>query len=137
MALLQEYGVQEFFYFLRENAPFSDRDYAKYGLSLILGTKELSLYQLATLYLGLRRGGEFISPSLLKDSKDPHTKPSISPNPKSLESTFENNAQDYIKTRKKAATAARSTISQASAYLALQALLNLPINARALFLRIK
>lgn len=129
VALLQEYGVQEFFYFLRENAPFSDRDYAKYGLSLILGTKELSLYQLATLYLGLRRGGEFISPSLLKGSKDPHTKPSISPNPKSLESTFENNAQDYIKTQ--AATAARSTISQASAYLALQALLNLPINARS------
>lgn len=129
VALLQEYGVQEFFYFLRENAPFSDRDYAKYGLSLILGTKELSLYQLATLYLGLRRGGEFISPSLLKGSKAPRTKPSISLNPKSLESTFENNAQDYIKTQ--AATAAHSTISQASAYLALQALLNLPINARS------
>lgn len=129
VALLQEYGVQEFFYFLRENAPFSDRDYAKYGLSLILGTKELSLYQLATLYLGLRRGGEFISPSLLKGSKDPHAKPSISLGSKSLESTFENNAQDYIKTQ--AATAARSTISQASAYLALQALLNLPINARS------
>lgn len=129
VALLQEYGVQEFFYFLRENAPFSDRDYAKYGLSLILGTKELSLYQLATLYLGLRRGGEFISPSLLKGSKAPHTKPSISLGSKSLESTFENNAQDYIKTQ--AATVARSTISQASAYLALQALLNLPINARS------
>ena len=122
VALLQEYGVQEFFYFLRENAPFSDRDYAKYGLSLILGTKELSLYQLATLYLGLRRGGEFIQPSLLKT-------PYTSPSPKSLESSFENNAQDYIKTQ--AITSAHSTISQASAYLTLQALLNLPINARS------
>ena len=117
VALLQEYGVQEFFYFLRENAPFSDRDYAKYGLSLILGTKELSLYQLATLYLGLRRGGEFVAPNLLdQDTKEPTQAQKSSP--KDL-------TQDYIH------TSARAGISQASAYLTLEALLNLPINVRS------
>lgn len=117
VALLQEYGVQEFFYFLRENAPFSDRDYAKYGLSLILGTKELSLYQLATLYLGLRRGGEFVAPNLLEQGTKEPTQAQKSP-PKDL-------TQDYIH------TSARAGISQASAYLTLEALLNLPINARS------
>ena len=117
VALLQEYGVQEFFYFLRENAPFSDRDYAKYGLSLILGTKELSLYQLATLYLGLRRGGEFIAPNLLEQGTKEPTQAQKSP-PKDL-------TQEYIH------TSARAGISQASAYLTLEALLNLPINARS------
>ena len=117
VALLQEYGVQEFFYFLRENAPFSDRDYAKYGLSLILGTKELSLYQLATLYLGLRRGGEFVAPNLLDQGTREPTQAQKSP-PKDL-------TQDYIH------TSARAGISQASAYLTLEALLNLPINARS------
>lgn len=117
VALLQEYGVQEFFYFLRENAPFSDRDYAKYGLSLILGTKELSLYQLATLYLGLRRGGEFVAPNLLDQGTKEPTQAQKSP-PKDL-------TQDYIH------TSARAGISQASAYLTLEALLNLPINARS------
>lgn len=117
VALLQEYGVQEFFYFLRENAPFSDRDYAKYGLSLILGTKELSLYQLATLYLGLRRGGEFVAPNLLdQGAREPIQAQKSSP--KDL-------TQDYIH------TSARAGISQASAYLTLEALLNLPINARS------
>ena len=117
VALLQEYGVQEFFYFLRENAPFSDRDYAKYGLSLILGTKELSLYQLATLYLGLRRGGEFIAPNLLEQGTKEPTQAQKSP-PKDL-------TQEYIH------TSARAGISQASAYLTLEALLNLPINTRS------
>lgn len=117
VALLQEYGVQEFFYFLRENAPFSDRDYAKYGLSLILGTKELSLYQLATLYLGLRRGGEFVAPNLLDQGAREPIQAQKSP-PKDL-------TQDYIH------TSARAGISQASAYLTLEALLNLPINARS------
>ncbi|WP_170235194.1 penicillin-binding protein 1C [Helicobacter canis] len=117
VALLQEYGVQEFFYFLRENAPFSDRDYAKYGLSLILGTKELSLYQLATLYLGLRRGGEFIAPNLLEQGTKKPTQAQKSP-PKDL-------TQEYIH------TSARAGISQASAYLTLEALLNLPINTRS------
>lgn len=117
VALLQEYGVQEFFYFLRENAPFSDRDYAKYGLSLILGTKELSLYQLATLYLGLRRGGEFVAPNLLEQGTKEPTQAQKSP-PKDL-------TQEYIH------TSARAGISQASAYLTLEALLNLPINTRS------
>ena len=59
VALLQDFGLEEFFYFLRANAGFYERDFSKYGLSLILGTKELSLFQLSKLYLGLRRGGVF------------------------------------------------------------------------------
>lgn len=117
VALLQEYGVQEFFYFLRENAPFSDRDYAKYGLSLILGTKELSLYQLATLYLGLRRGGEFITPNLLNQDIGERIQAHKTPQ-KDL-------TQDYIH------TSAKAGVSQASTHLTLEALLNLPVNARS------
>lgn len=155
VALLQDYGVEEFFYFLRAHAPFSERDFSRYGLSLILGTKELSLFQLATLYLGLRRGGDFsITPSALArdlaessvdssslDSSLPESKPessgldSTATKPHSPESSgldsasasAPNLAQDYIDKSKHANFA----LSKEAAYLTLQALLNLPLNARS------
>ena len=57
--LLNDYGQERFFYFLRQNLGFADMEYKRYGLSLILGAKELSLFDLSKLYLGLRRGGDF------------------------------------------------------------------------------
>ena len=41
--LLDEYGVDKFFYFLKDVINFPERDYSNYGLSLILGTKEMSI----------------------------------------------------------------------------------------------
>ncbi len=80
--LLQDYGVERFFYFLRQNLGFSDMDYQKYGLSLILGTKELSLFDVSKLYLGLRRGGEF-EPILLTQEQFAQSKLDSSQNPQS------------------------------------------------------
>lgn len=57
--LLQEYGEDKFYYFLKEVLKFSEDDPSKYGLSLILGTKELSVEELATLYVGLSNYGNF------------------------------------------------------------------------------
>lgn len=131
VALLQDYGVEEFFYFLRANAPFSDRDFAQYGLSLILGTKELSLFQLAKLYLGLRHGGDFsaMPHALAKTPADSSTLDSSTPESSEPESTKapSNLAQEYITN----STQTNFTLSKEAAYLTLQALLNLPLNARS------
>ena len=136
VALLQDYGVEEFFYFLRANAPFSERDFAQYGLSLILGTKELSLFQLAKLYLGLRHGGDFsATPHALARATSPVDSSTmtssalesstISP-PKSTQAPS-NLTQDYINN----STQTNFTLSKEAAYLTLQSLLNLPLNARS------
>ena len=57
--LLDEYGVDKFFYFLKDVVNFPERDYSNYGLSLILGTKEMSVENIAKLYYGLSQYGEF------------------------------------------------------------------------------
>lgn len=57
--LLNEYGVERFFYFLKEVLDFSDMNYSNYGLSLILGTKELSVEDIGKLYYGLSQYGNF------------------------------------------------------------------------------
>ena len=57
--LLQEYGYEKFFFTLKSILGFSDENYARYGLSLILGTKELSVEDIATIYLGLGNYGLF------------------------------------------------------------------------------
>lgn len=62
--LLIDYGVDKFLYFLNENLNLNDLDSAKYGLSLILGAKELSLLDLSKLYLMLRNGGEKVNINL-------------------------------------------------------------------------
>lgn len=56
--LLKEYGYEKFFYQLKSFLNFSDEDYKKYGLSLILGTKELSLEDMMKLYLALANYGK-------------------------------------------------------------------------------
>lgn len=57
--LLDEYGVDKFFYFLKDVVEFPANNYSNYGLSLILGTKEMSVEDVAKLYYGLSQYGEF------------------------------------------------------------------------------
>lgn len=57
--LLQQYGYARFFFTLKDILQFSDEDYSRYGLSLILGTKEMSVEDIAKIYLGLGNFGEF------------------------------------------------------------------------------
>lgn len=57
--LLKEYGEDRFFYFLKEILNFQDDNYERYGLSLILGTKEFTVEEIGKLYTGLANYGEF------------------------------------------------------------------------------
>ncbi|WP_300329812.1 penicillin-binding protein 1C [Fusobacterium sp.] len=57
--LLKEYGEDRFFYFLKEVLEFRDSNYERYGLSLILGTKEFTPEEMGELYTGLANYGEF------------------------------------------------------------------------------
>lgn len=67
--LLDEYGVDKFFYFLKDVIDFPERDYSNYGLSLILGTKEMSVENIAKLYYGLSQYGEFKDLKYIRDDK--------------------------------------------------------------------
>ncbi|WP_139453001.1 penicillin-binding protein 1C [Campylobacter armoricus] len=57
--LLLEYGYEKFFYKLKDILNFNDENFKKYGLSLILGTKEFSLEDMIKIYLGLGNYGNF------------------------------------------------------------------------------
>lgn len=57
--LLDEYGGEKFFYFLKNVLNFPENDYSTYGLSLILGTKEMSVEEIGKLYYGLSQYGNF------------------------------------------------------------------------------
>ncbi|MCV3346499.1 penicillin-binding protein 1C [Campylobacter lari] len=59
VGLLAEYGYEKFFYKLKDILDFEDENFKKYGLSLILGTKELSLEDMVKIYLGLGNYGNF------------------------------------------------------------------------------
>lgn len=67
VSLLQDFGQMRFFLWLKSALNFSDENYAKYGLSLILGTKEMSLEDLTKLYLALGNYGEMAEISYLRD----------------------------------------------------------------------
>ncbi len=67
VSLLQDYGYEKFFYKLKTFLNFEDENYKRYGLSLILGTKELSLEDLVKLYLGLANYGELTNLSFIRD----------------------------------------------------------------------
>lgn len=67
VSLLQDYGYEKFFYKLKTFLNFEDKNYKRYGLSLILGTKELSLEDLVKLYLGLANYGELANLSFIRD----------------------------------------------------------------------
>ncbi|MDR1832534.1 MAG: penicillin-binding protein 1C [Fusobacteriaceae bacterium] len=57
--LLEEYGYERFYYFLKNVLGFAESDPDRYGLSLILGTKEISMEDMAVLYSGLADRGKF------------------------------------------------------------------------------
>lgn len=78
VGLLLEYGYEQFFYKLKEILTFDDDNFSKYGLSLILGTKELSLQDLVKLYLGLGNYGEFGDISFERDLNITNTKRFVS-----------------------------------------------------------
>ncbi|EAH4571639.1 penicillin-binding protein 1C [Campylobacter lari] len=59
VSLLAEYGYEKFFYKLKDILGFEDENFKKYGLSLILGTKEFSLEDMVKIYLGLGNYGNF------------------------------------------------------------------------------
>ncbi|AJD02525.1 penicillin-binding protein 1C [Campylobacter lari] len=59
VSLLSEYGYEKFFYKLKDILNYKDEDFKKYGLSLILGTKEFSLEDMVKIYLGLGNYGNF------------------------------------------------------------------------------
>ncbi len=69
--LLQEYGYEKFFFTLKDILHFSDTNYTRYGLSLILGTKELSIEQIAKIYLGLGNYGVFEDLHYRRDERFP------------------------------------------------------------------
>ncbi|WP_260604776.1 penicillin-binding protein 1C [Campylobacter sp. MIT 99-7217] len=67
VSLLQAYGYEKFFFKIKDFLGFEDEDYKKYGLSFILGTKELSLEELSKLYLALANYGKMSEISYIRD----------------------------------------------------------------------
>ncbi|MDY4011782.1 MAG: penicillin-binding protein 1C [Fusobacterium gastrosuis] len=57
--LLEDYKVDRFFYFLENIDKYGDDNFNKYGLSLILGTREMKAVDIAKLYVGLANYGKF------------------------------------------------------------------------------
>ena len=68
--LLQQYSEDRFYYFLKDTLGFSENSPGLYGLSLILGTKEFTLEEIATLYTGLANYGKMTKLHYLLDDKD-------------------------------------------------------------------
>ena len=56
--LLSDYGVDRFYYFLENNDNYPEDRFDKYGLSLILGTREMRPVDIAKLYIGLANYGK-------------------------------------------------------------------------------
>lgn len=59
VSLLQKYGYDKFFFNLKEILRFDDSNFERYGLSLILGTKEITIEDVAKIYVGFGNYGEF------------------------------------------------------------------------------
>lgn len=76
--LLQQYGEERFYYFLKDVLEFSEDNPSKYGLSLILGTKEFSPEEIGILYSGLANMGNFKKLNYVKDAINTSEKNSIS-----------------------------------------------------------
>ena len=68
VALLQDYGYERFFFDLQNILGFSGNNFEQYGLSLILGTKEFSVEDMAKIYAGLGNYGEFGDLTYLKEN---------------------------------------------------------------------
>ena len=56
--LLSDYGIDKFYYFLENNDNYPEDRFDKYGLSLILGTREMRPVDIVKLYVGLANYGK-------------------------------------------------------------------------------
>ena len=56
--LLSDYGIDKFYYFLENNDNYPEDRFDKYGLSLILGTREMRPVDIVKLYMGLANYGK-------------------------------------------------------------------------------
>ena len=74
VSLLQKYGYERFFFNLKEILRFDDNNFERYGLSLILGTKEISIEDVAKIYVGFGNYGEFGDIYYTKDKRQESTK---------------------------------------------------------------
>ena len=69
--LLYQYGYEPFYYFLKEAGVSTlFRHYEDYGLSIILGGAETTLWEMAALYRGLANYGKFGSIHLLTEENE-------------------------------------------------------------------
>lgn len=68
--LLKDYGEDKFFYFLKDILNFEDRNPERYGLSLILGTKEFTMEEIGKLYSGLANYGNFRNLKYTEENKE-------------------------------------------------------------------
>ena len=72
--LLQQYGESRFYYFLKDMLGFEENDPDRYGLSLILGTKEFTIEEIATLYTGLANYGNLSGLNYLSEKRNMKSK---------------------------------------------------------------
>ena len=71
--LLSDYGVDKFYYFLEDNDEYPESSFDKFGLSLILGTREMRAVDIAKLYMGLANYGEISDLKYVLDEDQPKT----------------------------------------------------------------
>ena len=71
--LLSDYGVDKFYYFLEDNDKYPESSFDKFGLSLILGTREMRAIDIAKLYMGLANYGEISDLKYVLDEDQPKT----------------------------------------------------------------
>lgn len=71
--LLSDYGVDKFYYFLEDNDKYPESSFDKFGLSLILGTREMRAVDIAKLYMGLANYGEISDLKYILDEDQPKT----------------------------------------------------------------
>ena len=72
--LLDQYGENKFYYFLKDLLSFEENNPERYGLSLILGTKEFSVEDIAKLYTGLANYGKYTNLNYLVTDKNNNEK---------------------------------------------------------------
>ncbi len=78
--VLREFGVESFYAFLKDAGISTlHRSPQTYGLSLIIGGAEVSLWDVAALYRGLGRGGVFAPISALEREEDPAARRLLNP----------------------------------------------------------
>ncbi len=134
VSLLQSYGYERFFYELKDFVGFEDEDYARYGLSLILGTKEMSLEDLTRLYLSLANYGEIkelsylhnenlAENSSLNSSENVNLTSNLAENlDKSVNLNLNSNENLNLNTNSATNSHKKQMFSRGSAYLTLEAL---------------